>query len=416
MAFDQTGTPSRALHRLLLENSIDPSAEQRRADVIIADVREETVDRVQTIARNLRAAHPAKPLIVLVTPAQITGPTLIPVAADETVVISSRGERALIAEINRKALDRDFAAEAAVRIQAMTAVGLGHMPDSPSQMEPSALLVTPPGPMALELSSSLSAHLDLHTVMSRQQALTALELQVADRVFVLPDTSRRPMAAMVKLIRRHSELNALPVIVFERQPTDRHRDYWSRTGADMVIPVNDTQVAVAVATQRRHERNALTGTSRFLRHASFTELGEPSRLCAPRFFDAALDLRCSMDLPFSIGAMRLTPHKSGDSHHIFTEPSIYVALGVQPADLVTRAAPDLLLMSFPGTDIHHAKRAMTMLSTLVKDLKFGTTESPMTFSPQTNAIAAPAGADPRALIRDVIKGLGSPKPADALFA
>lgn len=416
IALHQPGVSDRSLHRLLLDHDIDPSASTYQADVLLADLRQEAETRLLASATRLRDATPSKPLLFLIEAEQLEYASVQSLAEKETLIVSSKSEQALIAEITRRALDVDRAAEAAIRVQTMSAVGLGTIPPSQAPNNSSALLVAPPGPMALDLSSTLSAHTDLETVMSRQQALSALELGGADRIFILPDTNRRPMAAMIRLLRRHTELSALPIIVFERQPTDRHRDYWARSGADMVLSTAQAALAVTVCRQRWLERNAHMSVLRLLRHASFTDLGEQSRLCAPRFFEAALELRCASKLPFTLGAMRLKPHQAAEGPHIFTEPSIYVALGMKSSDLITRAAPDLLLMSFAGADLHHAKRNLMMLSTLVHDLKFGTQQAPTMFGTQTYAQSAPQGSDPRKLIRETIRGLTTLAPIDALFA
>lgn len=406
----------RNLKRILLEHDIVHSAGPKDADVVIADLRAGEAEKLDSTVARLRDSAPSTPLILFLEPGQMTGPDIRELVGRETTVVSVRQERALINEIIRQALVADRAAEAAVRVKTMSAIGLGDLPPSPERGDPTALLVAPPAPLTLDLSSRLSHHTNLRTVMSRSQALTMLELGAADRVFILPDVNRRPMAAMIKLLRRHSELSAVPVIVLERQPSDRHRDYWSRAGADIVLPASEDMLAAAIADQRRHERNAHQSAMKFLRHASFTEIGEQSRLCAPRFFEAALDLRCRSEMTFSLGALRLKPHGSGDRPHIFTEPAIYVALGMQPADLVTRAAPDLLLMSFAGADQRHARHSMSLLSTLIGDLKFGTQSHPVTFATRTNVIAAPTDSDPRQLIRQVIRGLNTTPPVDALFA
>ncbi|MEM9234683.1 MAG: hypothetical protein AAGA69_10680, partial [Pseudomonadota bacterium] len=220
----------------------------------------------------------------------------------------------------------------------------------------------------------------------------------------------------VKLIRRHSELSGVPIVVIEENPRDRHRDYWSRVGADAVVSARQVKTAAAIAEQRCRAREAQLSATRLLRHLSFTDHGEQSRLSSPRFFEAALALRCKSNLSFCVGAMRLTPHKAESAAQVFTEPAIYVALGCQPTDLVTRAAPDLLLISMAGTDLHYGKRTLQMLSTLVQDLKFGTQTAPMTFGTATNVVAATKGASARGLIRAAIQGLDTPAPTDALFA
>ena len=416
IALHQDKGAGRNLERLLLEQGIDPTATSITADVVIADLTARAPTEINSVASQLREISLDKPLLFLVLPSQLDLPQVKQLAKNETVIISAANERALLAEIAHRTLDTDRASEAAIRLQAISATGLGALPTHHASPEASALLIAPPGPRALDLSSELSLHTSLNTAMSRQQALSALEHGVADRIFILPPQNRRQSAALIKLLRRHSMMSGTPVVVFEEKPNDRHRDYWTRMGADAVVSTSEPALAAAIATQRRRARDAKVSSESLLKHLSFTDHGESSRLCSPKFFDSALALRCRSDMTFCLGSLRLTPH-SGETHpQIFTEPAIYVALGCQPADLVTRAAPDTLLISMAGADLHHAKRTMRMISTLVQDLKFGTQTAPITFSAKTHIVQAGPGMQPRDLIRRALKGLQASKPADVLLA
>lgn len=139
-----------------------------------------------------------------------------------------------------------------------------------------------------------------------------------------------------------------------------------------------------------------------LRHLSFTSAGEMSRLSSPRLFDTALAIRCDSGTPFCLGALRLTPHEENRNTHVFTEPSIYVALGCPSIDLVTRIAPDTLLISMPGADLAHARRRMRMLATLVLDLKFGPQDQPVTFSVETSITSSSQDIKTTQMIRSVM--------------
>ncbi|MEM9234364.1 MAG: hypothetical protein AAGA69_09035 [Pseudomonadota bacterium] len=261
--FQEKGA-GRSLSRLLLEHDIEPGTDHRKADVVVADLTTRQAKELGSAIAHYRDLGLGKPLLFLVTRNQLDEPQIIDLAQTESVVVSAAGERSLVTEISRRAHDTDRSDEAAVRLRAISATGLGTLPAHPATPETSALLVTTPAPRSLDLSSELSLYASLNTVLSRQQALSALELGVADRVFILPEQNRRPMAAMVKLIRRHSELSGVPIVVIEENPRDRHRDYWSRVGADAVVSARQVKTAAAIAEQRCRAREAQLSATRLL--------------------------------------------------------------------------------------------------------------------------------------------------------
>ena len=131
----------------------------------------------------------------------------------------------------------------------MTTIGLGHLPSHLPMNDKTAVLFTSPAPYTLEISNSLSEFVEVNTVMSRQQALSALESGVADKVFIIPEQNRRPQAALIKLLRRHSDLQQIPVVVIENSPSDRHREYWSKVGADAVITPDQLSIGTGIASR-----------------------------------------------------------------------------------------------------------------------------------------------------------------------
>ena len=396
----QTGHSN--LSEALIDNDFVVSTDHSLSDAIVVDLTSTHSKNITDLIRQGRENAGGKPLAFITSSRGLSDDRLVSLAQNDSLVISTKFQKPLIRELQRLCVNSDIAHESSVRLRAVASLGSNSSLNLQHSESTSSLLVAPPGPDALRVNSELNNLHPTFCVMSRQQILISLENAVADKLFIVPDRNRRPTASLIKLIRRHSDISSTPIVIFEKSPTDRHRDYWASLGADLVINSENLNMGAAVAGHLARLQKTQRDIKSMLRHLSFTSAGEMSRLSSPRLFDTALAIRCDSGTPFCLGALRLTPHEENRNTHVFTEPSIYVALGCPSIDLVTRIAPDTLLISMPGADLAHARRRMRMLATLVLDLKFGPQDQPVTFSVETSITSSSQDIKTTQMIRSVM--------------
>ncbi|ADM08239.1 hypothetical protein PB2503_00792 [Parvularcula bermudensis HTCC2503] len=400
--------PPKDVVRAAADHPIEFVGSERQPDIVLADLREIPDEQLAGRIATAQQAATGTPLLFLIGGDQRRAAPILSAVSIDTVVMSAPGEAFLMTAIKRRVLQADRAEEVALRLEAMAALGRGALPVPCLRPQPRALFVGLPGALSLKTLTGLTRLTPTGAALSRHQALTLLEMKAADRVFIQPHKQRRQMTGLVRLIRRHSELSSLPVIVLEKHAKGRHRAFWATAGANAVVEIDDLPLAVGMAEQLSRESQLAKSVEDNLADLSFTDDGTQSRLCGGRFFEAVLAQRCrSAHAPFSLGAVRLIPQSLGTPHPaIFSEPAVYAAMGATNTDLIMRAAPDLLLISLPGSDRIAARRTLRLLATLISDLKFGATEEARTFATRTAVVSARQGADPKTLIRQLVAAVG----------
>lgn len=398
----------------LAEGGVDIVAPWAPADVIVVDLRG-TDDR-SALVRARRGAG-TRPLLILLESASLGRAETAALLQQEAAVLVApeAGPAPVLAAIRRAVAQADRAAELTLRLRSMALLGLANLPSTKNVREGGAVLLATPGPRVLPILNAPPAALPtLSGALSRAQVLHSFELGAAGALLILADINRRPQAALARLIRRHAELSNLPIIALEPNPGRRHHQFWQAAGVDMVIAMRDLDATAPAIARMIRSRRFAGEADGLLATAAFNDAGEPSRLAAPRFFDTCLAFRAeTAGPPFALGALRLMPDGLFDARAAMAEAAVYAAMAMRPIDLVTRAAPDVLVFSFAATDRVHALRAMQSVERLVQDLKFGRASAPVTFTAASAVVAGHVGDDPSRMLADLMRGLAAVRPENA---
>ena len=369
-------------------------------DVIVADLR--CAARPLALAAKARQAAGATPLVL------VAGPTpdasLAALAEDSTLVQLAGDPAPLVRALGRAVRAADMAREAGLRLAAMTALEQPLHPEAVPQAPERLVLLGPPSPHALETYHALACAFPTDGVLSRAQALRALEGGEAGALVLAPDTERRDPAALIRLLRRQSVLRDVPVVVVERRRTERHVAYWSRMGADGVFLPREAGLIAATIRAGVRRRAVASRLGSLLARTVSSDAGAEARLCGARLFDAALAERCRRGAPFCLGAIKLSGRGTPDQAAL-SEAAVYLSFGVGAEDLLARPAPDTFLMQLPCTDARGAERTTRALAALVGDLMFGEEDAPSTFEGRAAVTPYQPGDDAPAMIVRAMNGL-----------
>ncbi len=378
-----------------------------RPDAFVADLR--VAERPLAALNRARQAAGATPLIVATGP--LPQPGLAEAAERHVLVQIGRDSAPVLRALGRAVRAADLAREAGVRLAALTALEqpLGHSQTAPPAEN--VALLADPGPLALETLHALSPQFGVSGVLSRTQALRALECGDAGALIILAGSLRRDAAALVRLIRRQSVLRDVPVVVIEKRRTRRHLDYWAHAEIDGCFTPGEfafTCAAIRAGLRRRLMNRRLSG---LLTRTVQSDAGAESRIIGSRLFDACLAERCRRGTaPFALGAVRLrAPGGAADSAAL-SEAAVYLSFGVGSEDLMARPAADVFLFQINSADALGAQRTVRSLATLVGDLKFGAEDRFTTFDGEAAACAWRPGEDAETLVARTLSNLRGVKP------
>ncbi|WOI52246.1 hypothetical protein [Parvularcula sp. LCG005] len=402
-----------ACHGLLSEHGIDIVTPDGLFDVLLVDLRPGQVGqaRVPSLVSSARRLAGARPVLFLAGHEQFTMAELQTLASTETVIPAVASARVLTTAIRRSVSDVDRASEAALRLRAMAGLGMGvQTTGDMREGVDRALLFAEPSVQLLPVFGDLSVRTRTELVIHGSQTLQVLEHDQADALFILAARNRRPQSSLIRLLRRHSRLNSIPIIVIEPRADMRHMSYWASCGADAVIRPKELTLAVEIAGRIRRTRAASEGWNTLLQQSSLTDGAEPARLASPRFFEACLAERLSAagrgdGCPFAVGALRIDP-ADGENHATArSEVAVYVSLALRSTDLVTRPAPDLFLVTLPNASKAEALKTMQALSRMITDLKFGSRTAAATFNARTSLVMASDASSAQSVISAALREL-----------
>lgn len=397
------------LRPILHDAGIDLVTAADPADAVIIDLRApfRAASDIAAAIKTARRQSYRQPAIFLVDPEQYSAPSVQALLARDRVVPFSRTFAPLIATLRQAAAAKMAADELSVRSASSTSLGLP-LPLPEIEPQPAiTLLQCTPSPHALEVLGELSVRLALNASIRNGQSLTALESGRADALILLADKNRRQQSGLIRMLRRHSDLSDVPVLVLERAPSPRHLAYWTATGADNVFASSQIMAAVNAIDHLRNRRRASQSLSRQLRLASVNDRGAASRLAGSRFFEACVFERMHRQTgPFSLGALQLEA-KDGTSAHpdALAEVAIYLSMALPEADLACRIGQDAFLISFSGCDHRSALKAMDNVAGMIGDLQFGPRDAAISFSPKTNTVCSTDYRTAASLLRSAVVGL-----------
>jgi hypothetical protein len=399
------------IRRAVCDHGIDVVREQAQADVHVADLRPESgspefslTGRINE-ARRRAASHP---LILLYDKDQSSDPALVLAAATDVVVPFTTDAGALVRAVRTVCRLIDRSSEAGIRLAAMGALGVGTASSTIAPSGTSSIIAGDPGPRFKAVFETMQHQLPVNAVLTKQHCLQMLELGQAQSLVIPIQGDRQTPSALLRLIRRHSELHTLPVAVVERAVTRRQISYWAQCGADIVV--DDAGLALAAnALQRAVRARALSDSlDAALALNNYTSLGESTRIASGRYFDTNLFTRTRSDgPPHTLGALRVYPQTGARPETALSEVAVYLALANRSIDLMTRPMPDLFLFSFAATDENHAVRTLRNFERLVEDLKFGPKESACTFRAASACVAVETDDAPEHLLAQLLRRLPS---------
>lgn len=404
----ETDGPHGSLREALIEAgcAVTPLAlagpRGRAADVFVADLR--GAPQPLGLVNRARQAAGATPLVLVTGTEPLKG---LDEAAEAHVLVQIASDPApLIRALGRAVRAADLAREAGLRIAAMTALEQPLSPGDVPREETRVALLAEPGPHALESLNVLSDAFGCVGVLTRAQALRALEGGDVGALVVAPGTERRDMAALVRLVRRQSVLHDTPVLVCERRRTDRHVAYWNKAGADgCFLPEEAALIGASLrGGVRRRAMNQRLRT--LLARTVLNDGGAQTRLVGSQLFDACLAERCRRGAsPFAVGAISLQVREGSLNPSALTEAAMYLSFGVGAEDLMARPAPSLFLYQISGADARGAERTLRALAGLAQDLKFGDEGASQTFEAKVAVSAARPEDDAAALIVRTLKAV-----------
>ena len=377
-----------------------PAPRGRVPDAYVADLR--GTDRPLGVVARLRQAAGATPLVLVTGPAPLAG---LAEAAERHVLVQVASDAApVVRALGRAVRAADLAREAGLRLAGMTALEQPLSPGDTPREEARVAVLAEPGPHALETLNALGPAFDCAGVLTRAQALRALEAGDVGALVLAPGPERRDMAALVRLVRRQSVLHDVPVIVSERRRTARHVAYWAKNGADgCFVPTEDGLIAASLRAGVR--RRAMARRLRaLLARTVLNDGGAETRLAGGALFDACLAERCRRGAgPFALGAIRLSARGQAPDPAALTEAAMYLSFGVGAEDLMSRPAPDLFVFQLAGCDARGAERTLRALAGLAQDLKFGEEGASQTFEARLAVTPWQAEDDASAMIVRVLK-------------
>ncbi|MEM9422735.1 MAG: hypothetical protein AAF986_09555 [Pseudomonadota bacterium] len=399
-------------------------------DAAIVDLRPEAI-APQTLEQAIHATRQtprAYPVLFLVTPEDLGTLPIIKLAETDTVIPFTTPARPLVTGLRQLLHSTAKAKEVSLRIQTLSDLGLGAFEANDVHeladraLCDTTLFLAEPGPEVLSAMGNIAPYKTISAALSRAQALHALEMGRADGIIMLVQKNRKSLSGLVRLLRRHTDLSSLPIIILEQNPAERHAAYWASVGADVVLPAQDGMMAAALC--RRGARTRIAGQSldHLLSQSVVTDFGEVSRLASTRYFEACLAHRChKANSPFALGVLRLLPEGTAPSKTVtaaLSEAGVYLAMATKGIDMVARPAPDLFLVSLPGADRANADASMATYTQLVQDLKFGGADEPVTFKANSHTVTGGLDDTPAALVTQLLKGLpqiraSSPQRLDA---
>ena len=258
---------------------------------------------------------------------------------------------------------------AALRLRALSAFGQSYPAVRPEGQGGPAALLTDPSPTVLALIRQ-AGWKNLVAPLSSSQTLRLLESHHASALVIHLSSEQEHRIPVLKLIRRQSELNALPVAVITESWDDEKAANWFSAGADILARPSEIE-AVMHRLQRASDRYVCDRTTRLSLHNScMGDAGEPSAIIGERLFHRiAMEHQAQGD-PLTIGAVELD-HESQGTDTDLSEAGVYMAMALSPLDFICRPRPNLFLVGMPYADKFYAGRTMRTLQTLIEDLKFG---------------------------------------------
>ncbi|MEM9989264.1 MAG: hypothetical protein AAF723_07065 [Pseudomonadota bacterium] len=409
-----------ALRSLLSNHQIDVVHDITDYDVYIVDLRAYTPASRQwmSLLHQSQRQSALSPLIYMVASDQLADEAVLSLAKTQHVVVWAPNGRPLINAIQKTVALKNKAQEVSIRLKASATAALPLELDEPSPSHsPQTLLLSQPQGEALHLLNELQSHGETAGVLSQSQALQSLELGIANGVFLFANPNRRPQHKWIRLLRRQSELMSLPVIVFERNVTERHVQYWSHAGADTIFSVDHAYLASQFMRRAIQLRGSLNQYDHILKKMVFTDKGAVSEVASGPYFDRCLAERfLGSPRDFALGVLRLFP-KEGENHQTtLSEAAVYIALAGQPLDLVSRPAPDTFIFSFPNANKASVTALMQSYEQMITDLKFGGIENSSTFTAKSYAVFPKSGDSPQTSLTALFKGLSTLKDTERLFA
>ena len=384
--------------------AVSPLTAGGSPDVVVADLR--GTERPLGLVGRARRAAGGTPLVL------VTGTDPLPTlceAAERHVLVQTGADAApVVRAVGRAVRSADMAREAGLRVSALTALELPLGQADAPPAEERVVVLGEPGPHALATLHALAPYTSFDAVLSRAQALRALEAGDAGALVLAPGPERRDAAALVRLVRRQSVLADVPVVIVEARRTDRHVAYWAKHGADAVLlPEEEGLIAAAVSAGIRR-RTMDRRLKSLLARTVMSERGAEARIAGNALFDACLAERCRRGGAFSLGALRLSVPDAAPDDRALSEAAMYLSFGVGPEDMMARPAPDVFLFQLPFADALGAQRTMRALSSVTSDLKFGDEGTSQTFDTRLATASYQAGDDPE---RMIVRAMGALRTA-----
>ena len=394
----------------LVDARVDLVCDQQTPDAVLVDLRSCGDDGTALTATIRTAQHQAiaRPIVFLIAPDQWG---LLPVnrlAARDLVVVATPGQKPLIRALQHAVLATDASDEYACRLRTMAT--LGFAPPAP-QIEPPAsriLVLAEPSADTLSRFGAIELLANCGMAGSRGHALQLLESDIADGLVIFADHNRRRETALLRLLRRHTELWSLPVVVIDRRAGGRFAKFWSEAGADAVLTADHLATAVALIQRRAQGRAFLHYISQLLELSVMSDYGETTALAACRYFDASMADRLQNGRhPVGLVAVRMLAKDGSASPPSLSEAAVTLAMAARYTDIVCRPAPDLLLVALPGSDEAGAGAMAQTFGRLLSDLKFGPKGAAHTFDAKTAATVALPGASLEEALSGILRKLSA---------
>ena len=385
IAFTNAGaTPDRALTELCAKAGycVHPTLDVDRADIALIDFRGGRVNarRSSSVTEAVRRKSPETSLLFLVdseTDAAVYATLrrfgdVAPVDGDVEHVVRR------IREILRL---RNVAEEAGERLKSLTAVN--RAVDFPviaaDASAPSALIVGPPGPAAMDVINAVSSSADhCACVLTAGQAMRAFEYKDFDVAVFLPAGDAGAMPALTRALRRHPKLSRTALMQIGEN-ADKLASAARRGGASDFLLRAHVSAALgsrlSVIARRTRLLNAMRG---FLRACAGDGVRDSmSGVFTPTFLGqhgARLAGRAdSTGRPLSVILVHLADQSNGkreNSRRALYQGARLLGRITRAEDMVARVAPGLFAILCPATHAEDAVRVASRVDGVLSNTAF----------------------------------------------
>ncbi|NNU14919.1 hypothetical protein HK107_01105 [Parvularcula sp. ZS-1/3] len=293
------------------------------------------------------------------------------------VVVRANGAdpRPVLRAISNCVSSRLRALTASIRLRALTGIGRPYPAPRLEGADAPVLLLTEPGPDVLSLLSKVSSR-DLVAPLSSSHTLRLLESFQAGALIIHLGKGREHRLPVLKLIRRQSDLQDLPVAVISESWDAETAAAWLGAGADLIAKPDELEGVLrclgASANRFVTERSIRLA----LLSSSMGDDGVPCPIFGEALFERIAAEHSSAGDPMVFGAIELRSDEVATEQD-YSEAGVYLAMALSPLDVISRPRENLFLIAMPHADKFYAGRTMRTLQTLIEDLKFGQDPNPV---------------------------------------